>query len=417
MKNPFSFLRRFSLVLTFVCSFGVSQAAEPEDTRQLEISRQMNCVESMMGQSDSLNWQDVCFFSDEEVVPTAETAVESVQPLPERDNRDFMFFKRRQVVDRELDDWEAASKHHYEMGKDKNWTKASEQHFSMDKTIEEKEPIVSDKFARENLMPGTTRKHTLNTSTDLFYAKYVEPDVMEQRGVLWGASGSYTYRPNKTDLLYLHSLNMYQMEGMVAAGKFNYEAEAASQAGLQIKDKDDFMFELRGILGREYVDGKKIIGLYSGVGYRYLNDDDDGELHIVGSSGFYGYERESNYIYIPIGASLSVPIDRKNSFTIKGEYDAFIFGWQVSHLSDGNPYLSLPNEDVTNDQKRGFGLRGSIQFLHNAERWRFSVEPFFRFWNIEDSEVVRAFVDGGFSNVLEPENKTFESGVRLGVEF
>jgi hypothetical protein len=397
----------------------VAHAESKAPQRNFVIEQQLNCVQSQLNQGEELGWQDVCYFSEEITTQPVEVAAsdDSQEDSILQNNRDFMIYKREKKIARELNDWEKALKHHREMGTERNWGKATDHHFGMETILEPKESLVGEKFARERVMPESAKKHSFVGASELFYAHYEEPDVMEQRGLMYGVGGVYSYRPNKNDPLYLSAVNLYQAEVSFAAGSFNYEAEATAQAGLQVKDKDDFMYEIRGILGREYVHENNTLSLYSGFAYRYLNDDDDGQLHIVGSRGFYGYERESNYFYVPVGATLEFPVDKKNTVVLKGEYDILVFGQQISHLSDGNQYLSTVNDDVTNDQKHGFGLRGSAQFVHEAGALSFLVEPFFRFWHIEDSEVVNAYVEGSFIDVLEPENETIEVGLKVGMLF
>jgi len=62
---------------------------------------------------------------------------------------------------------------------------------------------------------------------------------------------------------------------------------------------DDYILEFRGLAGYDFpVSKASFLTPYAGIGYRYLNDDSSGK---VASTGALGYERESNYIYSPIG--------------------------------------------------------------------------------------------------------------------
>ncbi len=325
------------------------------------------------------------------------------------------------VINKALDDWEAVDKRHEEMAQEYSWPEVDLKHRQMAK--EEKKAVrddFSDMVPREKShgpQKGASGKHQYQVGTEFFYAKYKEPDVMEQRGTLWGVNGSYTYRPAQGDVLNNSLVNTYVLEGMMAWGNFKYEAEAPAQTGLQV-DKDDYMFELRGLLGQEYFMEDTTFMPYSGFAYRYLNDDDDGSLHIVKGSSFYGYEREANYYYVPAGVVISRAWQDGSSVHLRGEYDFFIWGLQKSHVGDGNAYLPTPNQDVIeHDQHKGFGIRGSIEMVQNLGRVAVFAEPFFRYWHIENSDVVTAFVDGGNTDTVEPENKTIEAGVKFGVKF
>lgn len=374
IKNITIILGRFSGVLIFILILSGSAFSDPSADRQLAIAKELDCVETALENDHALGWRDVCYTN------TAKIPAQHVQYAQAQGSSTNSSKKA-------FDLWDFDTKQNY---------------------------------ARENITSHAEKLHHFDIGAEYFWAHYEEPDVMEQRGEMWGVNGAYTYRPNQGNLLYSSMANLYRLEGMFAAGHFDYEAEAVSQVGLQVKDKDDWMYDIRGIVGKEYIPkANNSIVLYSGFGYRYLNDDDDGQLVIVGSTGFYGYEREANYYYIPIGFEFATPLNDRWSVKTKGEYDWFIQGKQVSHLSDGNVYLSPGslNEDATNKQETGYGLRGSLQFIRDTEFLKLVLEPFVRFWAIDDSEVKTIILQGSPTAVLEPENQTLEYGFKVGLEF
>ena len=56
----------------------------------------------------------------------------------------------------------------------------------------------------------------------------------------------------------------------------------------------DYLFEIRGVIGRDYyLDGTRVLP-YVGVGYRYLDDDSAGKFSSVGAMG---YDRQANYYF------------------------------------------------------------------------------------------------------------------------
>lgn len=93
------------------------------------------------------------------------------------------------------------------------------------------------------------------------------------------------------------------------------------------------------------------------------------------STGALVYERESNYLYSPIGVTIITPLRNGWSFGATVEYDIFWWGKQISHLSDAIPGLNDPE----NRQKKGYGARGSIKFQKKDEKIDFVIEPYIRY--------------------------------------
>jgi hypothetical protein len=167
---------------------------------------------------------------------------------------------------------------------------------------------------------------------------------------------------------------------------------------LAITGIDDYVTELRLLIGPDFAVGNALGTLYAGFGYRYLNDD---------LSEFPGgYERESYYRYVPIGVAIARQAGEK--WTIGGmiEFDWLIQGLQRSHLSD------VGLSDVENEQDSGFGLRASIRFQGTGSP-NLLIEPFIRAWYIGESEIETT--DG--IAVLEPKNQTAELGIVLAIGF
>ena len=61
--------------------------------------------------------------------------------------------------------------------------------------------------------------------------------------------------------------------------------------------------------------------------------------------------------------------------------------------------------DVSNDQHTGLGFRTSLKFQNRSEDYIFSIEPFFRYWDIDDSETEKY--------LREPANETIEFGMQF----
>ena len=145
-----------------------------------------------------------------------------------------------------------------------------------------------------------------------------------------------------------------------------------------------------------------------GFGLRYWNDT---------AQGSGGYEREILYLYSPIGFKLAGPVSSKWSWGFSGEYDLFWKGWVTSHLSDADPGFNDPeNHQSFGD---GFGIRFSIQFRHHvSERFSWYIEPFFRYWDVEQSDyAILTYYGTPFDYVYEPENNTLCYGITVGFGF
>ncbi|MBU4313119.1 MAG: autotransporter outer membrane beta-barrel domain-containing protein [Candidatus Omnitrophica bacterium] len=240
------------------------------------------------------------------------------------------------------------------------------------------------------------KEHSLGVSTEISYIMYDEPNVMEEKGLMYGIGASYTFRKDF----------MFNVDARYSYGHVDYKNSGT------IDSIDDFMLEFRGLLGYDFskYEGYGITP-YIGLGYRYLNDDSSG---MISSTGDRGYERESNYFYTPIGIEIINPLNNDWSMAAIFEYDYFWKGIQKSHLSGAVPSFS----DLENDQNDGFGLRASLRFQKKGEKADFLIEPFVRYWDIEESETANITYNGvlwGFG--WEPENNSTEIGIRLAAVF
>jgi hypothetical protein len=162
---------------------------------------------------------------------------------------------------------------------------------------------------------------------------------------------------------------------------FLYTAEATrgwvSYKGSGILDKDYYKFRGEAYLGYRLEYFTLIIGL----GYRWLYDDSGGTSS---STGALGYDRQSQYFYLPVGGIF----DLGYNFRIKGQFNYLIAGRQTSYLSDIAGFT-----DIENDQTSGWGTDFTIDYKVNEKT---NVYSFFRYWDIDDSDIAI----GTFANVL-----------------
>ncbi len=253
-------------------------------------------------------------------------------------------------------------------------------------------------------------ENSLEAGLEIFDYSYREEGLMKLDGEMYGAFVNYAHR------YYENPVATGWGDIFKSEGKINILlADARISGGGDIKYRSDgtgihegenhYSFETR-LMGGYEIPWKSrdlVFTPYAGLGYRYLLDDNGGTQT---TTGHWGYDRESNYYYVPLG--LSMKRCYRNGWSTKTtvEYDWFIRGVQKSHHEDipasGQGTLSF-------DQGKGYGLRGSFQVLKEGERFDIFAEPFVRYWHIQGSKP-----DGGY---YEPKNRTEEYGARMGFRF
>jgi len=229
---------------------------------------------------------------------------------------------------------------------------------------------------------------------------------MTNEGTLYGIVGSYTFRDlGDSGLMSLgaDSNDTLRFEGRLAFGEMEYDGSYMDGTPLSTDGIDDFLFDLRMLWGRELPRGKIANAVHLGLGYRYLNDDS--------SSQPGGYERESNYLYAPLGSRKDWKLKDRWRLSLTSELDVLIIGRQVSHLGDANPRYST----VRNWQWPGFGAGLCVEVRHEGQDVDLALAPFLRYWWIDDSSVDDS--SPYLRDVYEPENNTFEYGLSFVVRF
>jgi hypothetical protein len=224
--------------------------------------------------------------------------------------------------------------------------------------------------------------------------KYEEPDVMTNKGTLYGIFGSYTFRGSGQGSLTPFGADpndALSFEGRLAFGEVDYEGSLMDGTPYEASGNDDFLFDIRLLWSRQQPEAQIFNGVYAGLGYRYLNDDSSGDS--------YGYERESNYLYVPIGMRKDWRLQPRWRLSLTGELDVLLVGYQVSHL----------DPTIRNWQWPGVGGVVSLELQHRGDNIDLGVAPFVRYWWIDESSVE----DGYY----EPENNTVEYGLSFIFRF
>ena len=238
-------------------------------------------------------------------------------------------------------------------------------------------------------------KYSFEMGPEFSFFKYEEPTIdVKEEAFLSGVQAAITGRSKSNAL-------MGRVEGRFVAGRVDYDGSLND--GTPWTDKgDDFAFEFRGLVGRDFKMGESRITPIFGLGYRYLNDNLESQ---------YAYEREIRYTYSPIGFEVLSPIMGGWSLGVHAEYDIFWQGIVKTHLSDVDPSYS----NVRNKQDSGFGARASVFLNKNiGEKLSLSIEPFIRYWNIDRSDAAQLTYAGyiiGYG--YEPTNRTEEYGLKM----
>jgi hypothetical protein len=246
---------------------------------------------------------------------------------------------------------------------------------------EEKEPLST---------PAPQREQQLKIGPTFSSFRYKEPGVMELDGAMYGIAATYNHR-SENGLRSTVCLRYAFGPGMDYTG--------ATWGGAPVTAKaDDYAVEIRGLLGGR--------NLFTGLGYRYWNDK-------IKASG--AYEREILYWYVPFGIEVSKELSEKWVGRMKAEYDFFIAGKVYSHLSEA----VMGFNDPENEQDSGYGFRFSLELIRQLEsRYVLSIEPFFIFWDIDESDyAILTYYGTPTAYVYEPENKTRNYGIQLNLYF
>jgi hypothetical protein len=223
--------------------------------------------------------------------------------------------------------------------------------------------------------------------------QYQEPGVMSLQGLKMG--------------LDLHATKVLQNDRFIR-GEFRYAfgtVDYSSNDTGSASGEPDWYIEARGLVGKDWVIKDAVLAAYTGLGYRYLFNDARG----ITSTGYSGYRRESNYLYLPIGIIHRKMIKDQAKLESTLEYDQLLKGTQNTSLSDvGGAY-----SDVTNNQGSGYGLKLSI--MYQKRNW--AIGPYMHYWNIGQSDIVYGIQNGVYTGLMEPENNTLEFGLKASQQF
>lgn len=244
-----------------------------------------------------------------------------------------------------------------------------------------------------------TRENQWEIGPEIYYFRYEEPDInVKFAGPMYGLTASFTH--------YHSNHLMLTAEGRGAWGTVDYAGSGT------IDGIPDWIAEGRIAAGYDIsLNESRTLTPFFGVGYRYLNDDSSGK---TSSTGAVGYDRESNYLYSPIGLEFDTELNEGWKLGVSAEYDIFWKGEQKSHLEDASPSFNT----VSNDQNNGYGIRGMLKLEKKGERFDFLIGPYIRWWRIGNSKSANVTFAGVIIGTgYEPKNETLEVGGTIALRF
>lgn len=216
---------------------------------------------------------------------------------------------------------------------------------------------------------------------EVSYFQYKEPGIMTDKGLLYGVAGAYTH---------CYDERLWRIEGEFAFGLVDYEGSLSDGTPYTMENSHDYLWNLRLLLGRQWEAEDWGHRFYLGVGYRGLNDDSTQDPA--------GYDRQSNYIYLPLGLKTYHNLADHWQVGLGGEFDVLLVGLQISgYAEDGGL--------ITNVQWPGFGARASVELRHRAPSVDLALAPFIQYWWVDESTTSHGW--------YEPRNYSLQYGLNL----
>ena len=275
------------------------------------------------------------------------------------------------------------------------------------------------------------KRHKLEVAYEHSDYGYREPHMeypIHDFGKKQGFSLVYTRNSVLSDEVNEDDPSFAQLEFRYMNGKVDYDGYWSDGTPLKLKDEKDYYTEVALKFGRYYQLASSLkLWPYLGVGYRGLRNGKDEYIDLGGGEYGYVYQRTSTYIYIPLGTSLSYDLNDAIRLTLNGQFDWLFRGNQNSHTGD----MFINTNSISNKQHKGFGLRASLKLEADMGKFGIFVEPFWRYWKIQNSKKEYFYyVDAGgniiidpgtgeplMGYIVEPFNITREYGIRAGIYF
>lgn len=199
----------------------------------------------------------------------------------------------------------------------------------------------------------------------------------------------------------------FHLNNVYLAAEFSYlwGSTTWESPGYGDDDTTDKMYDLKAVFGYDFIFGKMAVTPYAGLAIHHWQTKLDGS---------YSYPYTFHQYYAPVGAQLIYKSCSSWTASLKLEYDFFLLGQIDYNIAQADPLYT----DMSYDQHGGYGLYISANFTYSFGCWGLGIEPYFQYWDIDESDSALVFYDGqayGYSS--EPENKTRIWGLKIYAEF
>ncbi|MFA5259604.1 MAG: hypothetical protein WC450_00055 [Candidatus Omnitrophota bacterium] len=394
MRNTPNY-QKTALVFFCAAALGLTASsavfAKTQDERAQLVDKELSCISKVKSRQGAFTWDDVCYLEDDSasgsspksvnvtvdanggVTVEKQGAQKSIPPQkkavagqPQKDEESDA------LTDEDIDIMEA------DLVPDSARLVQGEDSDNMGMSV----------MARDR------KKLSFEFGPESFYYEFDSDDGNSRVGTLFGAFAALTYHLGpEEDLARDHSITMVKLDTHLA------------------QDVDAFVLDGRGLAGFDFIRANNTrFTPYLGIGYRYLRDKDAGDSQaiddIYGSYWFYtngarGLKEEFKYIYIPVGIEINRPILDRWAVQLNAEFDFILQGRSTRHYNDLGPLIVSADDGSTHipnkmefDHDKGYGWRFSLKFLRSAEEVDIFIEPFIRFWKLDDSDIEQFRTDG-----------------------
>lgn len=198
-----------------------------------------------------------------------------------------------------------------------------------------------------------------------------------------------------------HLNNVY----LAAEASFSWGNTDMEEPGIPTSTTSDKMYDVKALFGYDFLFNKIAVTPYAGLATRFWETNLDGN---------FGFPYSFQQYYAPIGAKLTYKSDDPWYASIKVEYDWFLLGQIKNKQSSSDPGLS----DADYDQRGGYGIHVSASFIYSFGCWALGAEPYFQYWNIDESDSELVTYNGQpLYYACEADNTNNIWGLRVFLEF
>lgn len=211
---------------------------------------------------------------------------------------------------------------------------------------------------------------------------------VKQSGTMYGVHGEKTWTLEDGDFL--------RFDANFQGGKVDYHGSGS------MPNQTTRFYEARLVYGVDDELGRGVLSTYAGLGYRYLYNDARGSVK-VGKTTYFGYEREQQYTYLPVGVTYRTMMGAKR-LSLNGELGLLLMGSNHSHSDTFSD---------TFKQRSGFEARLAATLSQGS--WE--VGPYVHYWRVNDSDMNRVYIGKTLIESYEPKNTTVDVGVKVDRRF